>query len=419
MAMPAIDSDIYSAAPVSTERDGFGKLGRLLVLAAALASFGPATASTAQSGTKPAPSAATAALQACWSPTALASSRLEEQVRRYDRNAFRDPPVRKLAPFTPISAPMRGSIRRVRLPPGKKLIALTFDLCEQPYEIAGYQGPIVDYLRTHRIKATFFAGGKWMLTHSERTQQLMSDPLFEVGNHTWEHRNLRLLAGPSLIKEIESAQIAYEQVRGALAARQCTGADPARPAYQQAPPRLNLFRFPFGACTPQALAAVAQMGLYAIQWDVASGDPSPKATAGIMLKNVLSRARPGSIIVFHANGRGRHTDSAVPQIVAALKAKGYEFVTVSELMKAGEPVITPDCYDSKPGDTNHYDGFARHLEILYQRARKRYASKNATQTGVSAGRASVRPAIAASGGVEHPELVNPLVPLPPRRPIQH
>ena len=59
-----------------------------------------------------------------------------------------------------------GVIRRVVLPDKRKLIALTFDLCEQPGEVAGYDGAIVDYLRKEHIKATFFAGGKWLRSHA-------------------------------------------------------------------------------------------------------------------------------------------------------------------------------------------------------------------------------------------------------------
>src|SRR5262249_11456146 len=117
----------------------------------------------------------------------------------------------------------RGIIRRVTLTGDKKLVALTFDLCEQPSEISGYQGGIVDFLRANRIKATFFMGGKWMLSHRERTQQLMSDPLFEVANHTGEHRNLRVVSGQALVDEIKNAQVAYEQVREELEAKRCTG----------------------------------------------------------------------------------------------------------------------------------------------------------------------------------------------------
>src|SRR5262249_28978906 len=131
------------------------------------------------------------------------------------------PPRRILAEYSPIA--QRGAVRRVKLAGDKKLVALTFDLCEQPSEISGYQGGIVDFLREHRIKATFFMGGKWILSHRERAQQLMADPLFEVANHTWEHRNLRVVSGQALVDEIKNAQIAYEQVREELEVKRCTG----------------------------------------------------------------------------------------------------------------------------------------------------------------------------------------------------
>ena len=71
-----------------------------------------------------------------------------------------------------------------------------------------------------------------------------------------------------------------------------------------------------------------------------------------MTQNVLASVRPGSIVLFHANGRGWSTDAALPGIVSALQAKGYEFATVTELLAAGEPVMSDTCYDSRPGDTD-------------------------------------------------------------------
>jgi len=158
---------------------------------------------------------------ACWAPSELGYRKGDERVQRGVTQARIAAPKRTLAEYSPVVP--RGAIRRVQLPPGKKLVALTFDLCEQPSEISGYQGGIVDFLRTKGIKATFFIGGKWMLSHRERTQQLMADPMFEVANHTWEHRNLRLMSGQALVDEIKNAQLAYEQVREELQAKQCTG----------------------------------------------------------------------------------------------------------------------------------------------------------------------------------------------------
>jgi peptidoglycan/xylan/chitin deacetylase (PgdA/CDA1 family) len=304
----------------------------------------------------------------CWPASSLAVKAGDDRIQKEDAAAFLAPPKREPAAFTPTPRNQRQVLRRVKLPSGQKLVALTFDLCEQPYEISGYQGGIVDFLRAQQIRATFFAGGKWILTHKQRAEQLMSDPLFEMGNHTWEHRNLRILKGSALVNEIEYAQVAFKQVREELASKKCIGPDGKSPAYEHAPKRLSLFRFPFGACNDQALEAVGEMGIRAIQWDVSSGDPWPGQKSDLMLKAVLAGVRPGSIILFHANGRGWHTDSALPSIVQALRAQGYGFVTVSELLAIGEPEYSPTCYDSRPGDTDHYDTLARRLEVAYERA---------------------------------------------------
>jgi len=288
----------------------------------------------------------------CWAPGDLGYHRGEERVQRGTARARIAPPKRTAAEYSPIAA--RGAVRRVRLAPGKKLVALTFDLCEQPFEVAGYQGGIVDVLRSNGIKATFFMGGKWMLSHRERTQQLMADPMFEVANHTWEHRNLRRMSGQALVDEIKNAQLAYEQVREELQARQCMGPRSSGLAHQQAPPRLGLLRFPYGACSPAALNEVAQQGLLPIQWDVSSGDPTPGMSAQAIQRQVLSNVAPGSIVLFHANGRGWHTEAALSGIIASLKAQGYEFATVSELLAAGEPVMSATCYDSRPGDADRW-----------------------------------------------------------------
>jgi peptidoglycan/xylan/chitin deacetylase (PgdA/CDA1 family) len=117
---------------------------------------------------------AAAAGPACWAPSDLAHRKGDERVQKGVMHALIAPPKRTLAEFTPV--PQRGAIRRVSLPAGKKLVALTFDLCEQRFEVSGYQDGIVDTLRQNGIKATFFMGGKWMLSHRERTQQLMADP---------------------------------------------------------------------------------------------------------------------------------------------------------------------------------------------------------------------------------------------------
>lgn len=299
--------------------------------------------------------------RACFTSASLMALPGEKQPVKGAQGSQVAAPHMPLPRVEPVANELRGAIRRVELPKGRRLIALTLDLCEQPGEVAGYDGAIIDYLRSTGTKATLFAGGKWLVTHAGRAQQLISDPLFEIGSHGWAHRNVRALAGAALIEELANPERAYQATRASLAASACMQSRPdAAAGLDDVATRMPLYRFPFGACNAQALQATADLGLLAIQWDVSTGDPSPSQSTRAIADAMLRNTRPGSIIIAHANGRGFNTAAALPLAIPELKRRGFEFVTVSELLAAGKPVISDTCYDSRPGDTDKYDfWFAR------------------------------------------------------------
>jgi peptidoglycan/xylan/chitin deacetylase (PgdA/CDA1 family) len=251
----------------------------------------------------------------------------------------------------------RGSIRSVRLPHGERLVALTFDLCENANEISGYDAQIVDTLRREGVKATFFASGKWLLDHTKRGQQLLADPLFQVGGHSWTHRNFRLLRDDEVKADLALDLAADARMRHSLRNKACYRAERSQ---QTGGAHMTLFRFPFGTCNAESLREVNDAGLLAIQWDVVSGDPARRQSAEAIRRGVVAHAKPGSIIVMHANGRGWHTAEALPLLIADLRAQGYEFATVGELLEKGEPVIVDSCYELKPGDNVKYDKLFPH-----------------------------------------------------------
>jgi peptidoglycan-N-acetylglucosamine deacetylase len=294
-------------------------------------------------------------LQSCWAPADLAG-RPEEKLSQWTHEQT-PLPAAKLPAATP--SPVMGTVRRVKLPPGKKLVALTFDLCEAASEVAGYDGGVIDYLRAEKVKATLFAGGKWLVHHSERGGQLLADPLFEIGTHGWSHANLHLATKPVLDTEIGGGVAAFTEATKALTTRACARNSADLTRIPKAP---KLFRFPFGTCNPEGLAAAATEGQLAIQWDVVTGDPDKHITAEAIARAVLAETKPGSIIVAHANGRGGHTAEALPLFVPQLRARGYEFVTVSELLAAGTPEIAPSCYERHPGDNDRYDVVRLHKD---------------------------------------------------------
>jgi peptidoglycan-N-acetylglucosamine deacetylase len=213
-------------------------------------------------------------LKQCWTPQVLAGTNQELKSSRtpfhLDFPALKQvPPL----PVTPVPQELRGSIRAVELPPGVKLIALTFDLCETSSDIAGYDGRIVDLLRAQDVKATFFAGGKWMETHRERAEQLIADPNFEIGGHGLRHLDLSHVSDQTLQDEIRLTETAYTETRRGLLTKQCAAtAQPQSPI----PEQMSVMRFPYGRCNAKSLAAVADAGLRS---SVTSSPAIPTRTA--------------------------------------------------------------------------------------------------------------------------------------------
>jgi len=153
-----------------------------------------------------------AILNTCWTPTQLIGKSTEKKVRHPIKNPIRQPLLTSIPLYTnsPIAPKLHNSIRRVIPSKDKKIIALTFDLCERTNEKTGYDSDIVNYLRKYRVKATFYTSGKWMHSHPEKTMQLMADPLFEIGNHAWTHGNLHMLTKRKIENQILWTQAQYE-----------------------------------------------------------------------------------------------------------------------------------------------------------------------------------------------------------------
>ena len=292
-------------------------------------------------------------LNACFGKGRVAGTAAEVKPPRKGPRSYLPPPERARPTLrrAPVLPAFRGSIRSVDTG-GRKLIALGFDIGERNNDFAGYDGVIIDYLRRHRVKATLYMGGKWLYTHPERALQLIADPLFEIGNHAWTHGNFRLLSPQQVDEQIYFTEVAYEDLRTQLAAMDCARAHPTEIA--KIPEGSVTFRFPYGTCNNRSLAQVNDAGLPAVQWDIVTADPAPRQSAQAIAGEVL-KAKPGSIVVLHANGRGWNTARALPLFIPKMRKAGWEFVTVAELLTLGTPVITQECFEREPGDNLKYD----------------------------------------------------------------
>jgi peptidoglycan/xylan/chitin deacetylase (PgdA/CDA1 family) len=296
-------------------------------------------------------------LKACWTMEQLEGSVSEKIIKKNLKNIpfDLDIPLKENIYNEKLLVHAGKSIRRVKLPKDQKLVALTFDLCESKNEVSGYDNEIVNYLRVNNIRATFFASGKWMRSHSERTMQLMADHLFELGSHAWTHRNFSVIDEAEMNRQLAWTQLQYQHLRDKLEQMlPSCGISPNN--IKQIPETMNLFRFPFGICNDTALTKLKKFNLSAIQWDVVSSDPIKNQTAEKIAKRVLKGIKPGSIVVMHANGKGYNTAKFLEIIIPELIKQGYGFATVNELFRVSEQIESVDiCYELTPGDNLIYN----------------------------------------------------------------
>ena len=190
-------------------------------------------------------------------------------------------------------------------------IALTFDLCPVKQR-PGFDHALVDYLEEHHIPATFFMSGKWMAKHDTDVAHLLGIGFFEVGTHGEVHAHLPLHTAEEQREEI---------------------ARPVRFLQDRYTHRATLFRPPYGEYNDTTVDVVKQLGLRFIQWNIVSGDPDPTLTAEQILARIETRAKPGSIVVLHANGKGKYTHAVIERLTTdILPRKGLTPMTVSALL---------------------------------------------------------------------------------------
>ncbi len=188
---------------------------------------------------------------------------------------------------------------------------MTFDMCPV-LEGNGYDAPLIDLLVERRIPATFFLSGRWIAKHEAEVKELLAVPFFEIGTHGQVHAHL-----PGLDAARQRAEII-----GPVALLE------KRFGY-----RGLLFRPPYGEYDDTTVEVTRALGLRFILWNVVSGDPDPHLSQTRMLDELRARVHRGSIIVFHANGKGRHTRVVVDELTRELgQPKGLQPVTVTELL---------------------------------------------------------------------------------------
>jgi peptidoglycan/xylan/chitin deacetylase (PgdA/CDA1 family) len=191
-------------------------------------------------------------------------------------------------------------------------IALTFDACTTTREGHPFDASIPAILDSMHAPATLFVGGGWAERERVELQKLGRDPLLEIANHAFTHPHLKRLPDERIREELTRAQSVIASVIGRTP---------------------TLFRAPYGELDPRVVKIAASLGLTTIEYDLPSGDPDAHASRERLVNWVVTRARPGSIVVMHMNHPTFHTAEALPGIIAGLRSRGFDLVTVSALLK--------------------------------------------------------------------------------------
>jgi LysM repeat protein len=150
-----------------------------------------------------------------------------------------------------------------------------------------------------------------------------------IGNHSYSHPDFTKLTAAQMKAELDKAEATIKNITGKT----------TKP----------LFRAPFGAVNSAVLSGVGAAGYtHTIQWNIDTVDWKGVSSTAITDK-VVNNIVPGSIVLMHTGAGASGTPGALPGMISKLKAKGYSFVTVQQLLNM--PPASGTYYTVKAGDT--------------------------------------------------------------------
>jgi peptidoglycan/xylan/chitin deacetylase (PgdA/CDA1 family) len=172
---------------------------------------------------------------------------------------------------------------------------------------------LLDILAAHHLKATFFVLGEMVAEHPEILARAAREG-HEIASHSWSHPNFAKMSQEGVRSQLQRTD---DEIKRA------TGKGP------------TLFRPPYGSITERQKKWIHdEFGYDIILWDV---DPLDWRRPGpaVVRNRILKETRPGSIVLSHDIHPG--TIEAMPSTFDELEAKGFKFVTVSELLGMATP----------------------------------------------------------------------------------
>lgn len=200
----------------------------------------------------------------------------------------------------------------------EKKAALTFNVAWGDDDI----DEIIAALKKHGVKATFFIVGDFADKYPDSVRKLYNAG-HEIANHSDKHEYMTNMQADEIKSDINKCNEKLKKL---------TGKEP------------DLFRAPYGDYNNDVVRGAKSLSMFTIQWDVDSLDYKDLSVEDIK-KRVIPKVQNGSIVLFHTDTLC--TAKALPSIIKELKEKGYELVTVSELIYKENYIIDHSGKQSK------------------------------------------------------------------------
>lgn len=189
-----------------------------------------------------------------------------------------------------------------------KVIYLTFDCGFEN----GNTEPILDALKKHNAKATFFVVGHFLETAPEIAKR-MAEEGHAVGNHTYHHPDMSAISDlESFRKEVEDVETLYQEI---------TGKD-----------MMKYYRPPQGKYSTENLKMAKELGYSTFFWSLAYVDwnVDSQPTKEQAFDKLLSRIHPGAIVLLHSTSKTN--GEILDELLTKWEEMGYRFAPLSELL---------------------------------------------------------------------------------------
>ncbi|HEV2738635.1 MAG TPA: polysaccharide deacetylase family protein [Candidatus Elarobacter sp.] len=212
-----------------------------------------------------------------------------------------------------IESPRSGAFEPVVTHGDGHVVALTFD--DGPTR--GVTDRVLDVLEREHVPATFFVVGRAARREPALLRRMRADG-DEIENHSDSHAHLNaIFSARALDAELANADDAIAAATGGHA---------------------HWLRPPFGARNAAVLDAARRHGLRVALWSAMLDETSPSAAPDALAEELVTHVGDGAIVVLHDGdqGRGDATERAyeaalTPRVIAALRARGFRFVTLDGL----------------------------------------------------------------------------------------